>query len=300
MIKFTHTPDDRYHNLPDFPFTSNYLSDLNTYEGLRLHYLDEGPQTSDHTFLCLHGEPTWSYLYRKMIPVFVESGGRVIAPDLFGFGKSDKPLEDNVYTFHFHRNTIIEIIKKLDLKNITLVCQDWGGLLGLTIPMEMPKRFSRLIAMNTFLATGTLDLGEGFKSWKIFCNANPDLNISALMKRACPQLSDNEAAAYDAPFPDQSYNAGVRSFPNLVCDHPDAEGADLSRQAKQFWRTEWKGKAFMAIGMQDPVIPPPAMEGLHRIIKGCLPPFKLNEAGHFVQEHGAMVAKKALEAFSCR
>jgi len=298
MIKALRTPDDRFQNLPNYPFASNYFTDLKSYEGLRLHYLDESKGSGEHVFLCLHGEPTWSYLYRKMIPIFVQSGGRVIAPDLFGFGKSDKPTEDKIYTFNFHRSSLIELIKKLELRNITLVCQDWGGLLGLTIPMEMPERFSRLIVMNTLLATGDFDLGTGFKSWRDYNNANPNLNIQAMLKRANPHISDAEAAAYAAPFPDQSYKAGVRAFPNLVCAQPEAEGAEISRKAKLFYQTRWQGKAFMAIGMKDPVIPPSSMEVLHRIIRNCLPPLRLEDAGHFVQEHGEIVAKKALEAFA--
>lgn len=298
MTKILRTPEARFQNLPGYPFHPHYIDNLPSYEGLRLHYIDEGPKATPHTFLCLHGEPTWSYLYRKMIPVFTQAGNRVIAPDLFGFGKSDKPTEDKVYTFSFHRNSLLELIRKLDLKNITLVCQDWGGLLGLTLPMEMPERFSRLLVMNTFLATGTKDLGEGFKSWREYNDKNPDLKIAAMMQRACSHLSPAEAAAYEAPFPDQTYKTGVKVFPNLVCDRPDADGADLSRKAEKFWRTEWKGTSFMAIGMADPVIRPKTMERLHETIKDCLPALKIAEAGHFVQEWGEIVAQKALIAFS--
>ena len=139
MMTALRTPDECFQNLSGYSFQPHYIIDLSKYAGLRLHYIDEGAKNSENTFLCLHGEPTWSYLYRKMIPIFVQSGARVIAPDFFGFGKSDKPIDDQIYTFHFHRSTIVEFIKRLDLKNITLVCQDWGGLLGLTIPMEMSE-----------------------------------------------------------------------------------------------------------------------------------------------------------------
>ena len=132
------TSDDRFSNLVDFPFAPHYLSKLKDYDGLRLHYIDEGSRTSNYTFLCLHGQPTWSYLYRKMIPIFVNAGYRVVAPDYYGFGKSDKPVKDEVYTFDFHRNSMIEFIQNLDLTNIILVCQDWGGLIGLTLPVEIP------------------------------------------------------------------------------------------------------------------------------------------------------------------
>ena len=151
MIEALRTPDDRFENLVDYPFEPNYVEDLDGYEGLRGHYVDEGSKDAEEVFLCLHGEPAWSYLYRKMIPEFVLAGGRVVAPDLLGFGKSDKPIGEDTYTFEFHRNYLIQLIERLDLKNITLVCQDWGGLLGLTLPMDMQRRFKRLIIMNTGL-----------------------------------------------------------------------------------------------------------------------------------------------------
>ncbi len=291
------TPEERFENLPGFDFAPNYEDNLKEYEGLRVHFLDEGPSDAKQTFLCLHGQPSWSYLYRKMIPVFSAAGHRSIAPDLLGFGKSDKPKEDAVYTYNFHRGMLVALIKKLDLTNITLVCQDWGGLLGLTIPMEMPERFSRMIVMNTALGTGDVPLGKGFTDWRAFSNANPDMNIGGLFKRSCPNLSEAEWKAYDAPFPDVTYKAGVRRFPNLVQDNPDAEGAALSRQARDWLSKEWGGKTFMAVGMQDPVLGPPAMAYLRSNIKGCSEPLEVINGGHFVQEEGELVATKALEYF---
>lgn len=292
------TPEDRFENLVDYDFAPNYVDDLSGYEGLRVHYLDEGPKDADHTFLCLHGQPSWSYLYRKMIPVFSAAGGRSIAPDLLGFGKSDKPADDAVYTFDFHRNMLIALIERLDLRNITLVCQDWGGLLGLTLPMDMAERFDRLIVMNTGFGTGDIPLGEGFLAWRAFNNANPDMDVGGLFKRACPGIAENEWPAYDAPYPDQSYKSGVRRFPNMVPDNPDAEGAALSRRARDWFSNEWSGETFMAVGMQDPVLGPPVMAYLRTLIKGCPAPLEMHDAGHFVQEKGDIVAKKALEFFA--
>jgi haloalkane dehalogenase len=297
MIEFLRTPSECFENITDYPFDENYLDDVIADPRIRMHYIDEGPSDANKVFLCLHGEPTWSYLYRKMIPIFVKSGARVIAPDWIGFGKSDKPIDDKTYTFNFHRDSLIKLIEKLDLKNITLVCQDWGGLLGLTIPMDMPDRFSRMIIMNTTLATGTFSLGQGFEKWKAFNHKHHDLNIAALMKKTCPSLYDEEAQAYAAPFPNADYKAGVRTFPELVCEKPDQEGAELARNAKDFFKTKWQGETFMAIGMQDTVIPPTSMQGLHKIIRGSYTPLQIEEAGHFVQEHGEIVARKALEAF---
>jgi pimeloyl-ACP methyl ester carboxylesterase len=297
MADILRTSDERFENLPDFPYAPNYLDDLKGYGGLRMHYVDEGPQDAETVFLCLHGEPTWSYLYRKMIPVFTATGHRAVAPDYFGFGRSDKPVQDDVYQFDFHRGSLMAFIEHLDLTNIILVCQDWGGLLGLTLPMDIPDRISRLLVMNTALGTGNVKLSDGFKAWRKYVQDNPNFNVGQLMKRSCPILSNGEIAAYDAPFPDEQYKAGVRRFPAMVPDHPEAQGAELSRRAGEWLKTEWAGESFMAIGMQDPVLGPPVMMGLRNFIKGCPEPFEIAGAGHFVQEWGDLVAQKALAVF---
>lgn len=296
-IEALRTPDERFANLPGYPFAPHYVNDLPGFDGLRMHYLDEGPRHARETFLCLHGQPTWSYLYRKMIPVFVAAGARVVAPDLFGFGRSDKPVEEALYTVDFHRASLMRFIEKLDLKNITLVCQDWGGLLGLTIPHAMPDRFARLLVMNTGFGTGDTPLTEGFLQWRAFNNRSPDMDITSLMKRGTPVLSDAEAAAYSAPFPDARYKSGVRRFPNLVPDNPDAGGAATSREAREWFKTKWDKPTFMAIGMKDPVLGPPVMMHLRKLIRGCPEPMQVEEAGHFVQEWGDQVARAAVKSF---
>ena len=292
------TPDERFAGLPDFEFAPHYVEGLAGYETLRVHYLEVAPtgRASGRTVLCLHGQPTWCYLYRKMIPVFVAAGHRVVAPDLLGFGRSDKPVEDAAYTYGFHRGMLMRFTQALDLRRVTLVVQDWGGLLGLTLPMAFPDRIDRLIVMNTGLGVGR-GLGPGFDAWKAFVAAKPDFAIAAMMKRAVPDLTDAEAAAYEAPFPDRRYRAGVRRFPALVPVSPGMEGVDVSLQAAEFLRTRWKGQVFMAIGMQDPVLGPPVMQVLAKTIRGCPPPLELPHAGHFVQEHGREVAEAALAAF---
>lgn len=295
MIEALRTPDGRFSELPDYEFEPRYVEQLPGFEGLRMQYLDEG-QPGGPVFLCLHGQPTWSYLYRKMIPIFAEAG-RVIAPDLFGFGRSDKPVDDEVYTFEFHRESLLRFIEALDLRHITIVCQDWGGLLGLTLPVEFPDRIERLIVMNTGIGTGERPLGDGFEAWKAYNRSQPDLAVGGLIKRATPILSAEEVAAYDAPFPDVRYKAGVRRFPELVPPTPDAPGAALSRRARDFLRDEWSGHTFMAIGMRDPVITPNAMRSLCAQIRGCPDPMLIEEAGHFVQEWGEPVARAALQAF---
>jgi len=260
-----------------------------------MSYLDEGPKPAP-VFLCLHGQPTWSYLYRRMIPHFLAAGGRTVAPDFFGFGRSDKPAEDGVYTFDFHRNSLLAFVRTLDLTGITLVVQDWGGLLGLTLPLEEPQRYSRLIIMNTALPTGEAPLPRGFLDWRAYSNSQPDMAIGRLMARACPHLLPAEIAAYDAPFPDAAYKAGVRRFPNLVPEFPDSAGAAIERAARDFWRHEWRGHSIMAIGMTDPVLGPPIMRALHKDIRGCPPPLEFAQAGHFVQEWGDEVAPTVLAA----
>lgn len=296
-MQILRTPDDRFGNLPGFPFAPNYLDDLKGVHGCRVHLVDEGPADADVTWLCLHGEPTWSYLYRKMIPVFVDAGHRVVAPDFIGFGRSDKPVDDSIYTFELHRNMLLALVDRLELRNIRLVCQDWGGLLGLTLPMSRPDLFSALLVMNTMLGTGDVPLSEGFLAWRTFAKDKPDLDVGALIKRATPMLSDAEAAAYDAPFPDVTYKAGLRRFPELVPDKPDAPGAALSRQARTWWENDWNGRSLMAVGMKDPVLGLAVMHTLHRSIRNCPPPIEVPEAGHFVQEWGEPVAQTALRRF---
>lgn len=297
-IECYRTPDERFLGLPGFPWAPRYVDDLPGYEGMRLAYLDEGPRAAKHTFLCLHGEPTWSFLYRKMIPVFLEAGGRVVAPDLFGFGRSDKPLQQSDYTFHFHRASLLRLIERLDLRHVTLVVQDWGGLLGLTLPIAdgMGGRFARLIVMNTGLIAGE-DPGEGFLTWQRYAKSHPDLAVGKLIKRGTPHLTDAEVAAYDAPFPEPRAKAGVSIFPSLVMTDPTMEGVAEVKLARTFWREAWAGQSFMAFGAWDPIFTAEAMEGLRRIIRGCPPAMVIEEGGHFVQEWGEPIARAALASF---
>ena len=298
MIDALRTPDERFADLPDFPWAPRYIADLPGYEDLRCAVIDEGPKTGAPTFLCLHGEPTWSFLYRRMIPAFLASGARVVAPDLFGFGRSDKPVDDTVYGFHFHRRMLLALVERLDLQDITLVVQDWGGLIGLTLPVDegFRGRLSRLIAMNTTLATGTPP-SEGFLAWRAYAKANPDLAVGALIGRGTPHLSEAECAAYDAPFPDIRYKAGVRAFPERVMTDPGMEGIEESLAAQAFWSKDFQGKTFMAIGEADMVLGPPVMEDLRRFLPNCPEPLRIPEAGHFVQEWGGPVAEAALKSF---
>lgn len=297
MIEALRTPDTRFEGLPEYPFEPHYIDDLPGYEGLRGHYIDIGDPDAQEVFLCLHGEPSWSYIYRKMIPVFASSGARVIAPDWLGFGKSDKPVDDEVYSFHFHRNYMLALIERLDLRNITLVVQDWGGVLGLTLPMEMPQRFKRLLIMNTGLMAGPVDM-PAFDAWQADIDSDRDVPIEFIMQKNEPSISSAGAAAYGAPFPDERYKAGVRKFPHLIARTMDAPGVDTSQQAAQFWSTEWDGDSFMAIGMKDEMLGPNVMNHLRTFIKGCPDPLEIPKGGHFVQEAaGPLIAERALTHF---
>ncbi len=293
MVDVLKTPEQCFAALPGFPWPAHQIDDLAGFAGLTMSYLDEGPESAP-VFLCLHGEPTWGYLYRRMIRHFLAAGGRVVAPDFFGFGRSDKPVDDGVYTFDFHRDSLIAFVNALDLKDITLVVQDWGGLLGLTLPLDAPARYTRLIVMNTVLPTGDVPLTKGFLDWRAYVAKNPDFDVGKLMSRTCKHLTPAELAAYDAPFPDVRYKAGVRRFPQLVPEFPDSPGAAIGRAAREFWRHDWRGKSVMAIGMTDPVLGPPAMRLLHRDIANCPPPLEFADAGHFVQEWGDAIAPAVL------
>ena len=305
------TPDDRFSKLPGFPYQPHYYDSLPGYEGLRMAVIDEGPKDAP-VFLCLHGEPSWSYLYRKMIPHFMKAGGRCVAPDLYGFGRSDKPKRREDYTYSFHRGSLLALIEAMDLQNVTLVVQDWGGILGLSLPMEAPERYKRLIIMNTALpmepqaSAVSKDLFErpegeapktGFGAWHAFSQSRPSMDCGSLIARGCgAELSDDEIAAYDAPFPDASYQAGALVFPTLVPWNKDMDGYTVSQHAIEFWQN-WDGESFMAVGDQDPVLGVSIMKRMQGIIKGCPEPVIIEGGGHFVQERGDEIAPAALKAF---
>lgn len=291
------TPDAQFVGLPGYPWKPHYLSDLPALAGLRMHYVDEGPADAALTYLCLHGNPAWSYLYRRMIPVFLHAGHRVVAPDLIGFGKSDKLKKESAHSFTFHRQTLLELVERLNLQRVILVVQDWGGLLGLTLPMTMPDRFSGLLVMNTTLGTGDTPLPPGFLAWREMCAKNPEFDITRLFARGNPHLTADECAAYAAPFPDKGHRAATRAFPAMVPEHRESDGAAISRAAREFWQTGWRGQTMMAIGMQDPVLGEPVMVQLQHSILGCPEPMRVNEGGHFLQELGEPLAQAAVRFF---
>ena len=292
-MKYLTTPDSRFDNLPGFPFAPNYVE---VGDGMQMHYVKEG--TGDKGLvLCLHGEPSWSYLYRKMIPVFVDAGYQVIAPDLIGFGKSSKPTETADYTFQKHVDWMKEFIKKLDLKDINLFCQDWGGLIGLRILAEEPDRFSRAVAGNTGLPTGERTAPEAFKKWQKFSQTVPEFPVGSMIQLSTvTDLSNEVVAAYDAPYPDESYKAGARIFPALVpttADDPETENN------KKAWEVLMKmEKPFLTLfSDQDPIT-----KGGEKVLQKLIPGAKgqphtiIEGGGHFLQEDkGEEIAKLMVE-----
>jgi tRNA(adenine34) deaminase len=292
------TPDHRFADLPGYDWAPRHVQTLPALDGLRLHHLDEGPADAPRTWLCLHGNPGWSYLYRRMLPIFLAAGDRVVAPDMPGFGRSDKPKRDARHTFEWHRQVLLELVEHLDLRRIHLVVQDWGGILGLTLPMEAPQRYAGLVAMNTMLATGDTPLTPGFLAWRTMCAERPEFDVARLFARGNPHLTPQECAAYMAPFPDRGHRAALRAFPAMVPEFEDSPGAAISRRARTFWRNDWHGRSLLAVGEQDPVLGLPTMLQLQQTVRGHPSLLRLPQAGHFVQEHGEVVAHEALRVLA--
>lgn len=286
------TPNDRFDNLHGYDFEPNYLE----VTGMRMHYVDEGPRDAPPVLL-LHGEPSWSYLYRKMIPVLTDAGHRVVAPDLFGFGRSDKPAERSDYSYQAHVDWMTSFVEQLDLRDITFFGQDWGGLIGLRIAAEHPDRFARIVAANTMLPTGDNPPGEAFMRWQQFSQTSPAFDIGRIVQGGTvTTLSGDVVAAYDAPFPDDSYKAGARVFPALVPTKPDDPAAPANRKA---WAVleKWDKPFLTAFSDSDPVT-----GGGDRFLQAQIPGAKgqphttITGAGHFLQEDkGEEVARVVVD-----
>jgi haloalkane dehalogenase len=279
-MEILRTPDERFANLPGWPFPPRYLE----VGGLRMHYVDEGPRGAA-PLLLLHGEPSWSYLYRKMIPVFTSAGLRAIAPDLIGFGRSDKPARREEYTYQRHVDWVRDFVFALDLREITLVCQDWGGLIGLRLVAEEGDRFARVVAANTFLPTGDVPAGPAFLAWQKYSQETPHLHVGGIVKGGCAkELAPGVIAAYDAPFPDDRFTAGARQFPLLVPTSPLDPAAPANRAAWQRLE-EFKRPFLTAFSDRDPIT-----RGGDRALVARIPGaagqrhVTIEGAGHFLQE----------------
>lgn len=279
-MEILRTPDERFEGLPGFGFTPHYLE----HAGLRMHYVDEGPRDAA-VVLLLHGEPSWSYLYRKMIPILAAAGLRAVAPDLIGFGRSDKPAQREAYSYQTHMNWLKGFVAGAALRDITLVCQDWGGLLGLRMLAEDPKNFACAVAANTFLPTGDTPPGPAFLAWRKFSQETPRFHVGGIVKGGCTTpLAPEIIAAYDAPFPDDRYTAGARQFPLLVPISPDDPAAAANRAA--WLELERFEKPFLtAFSDLDPITRG-GEAALQARIPGARgqPHTTIRGGGHFLQE----------------
>lgn len=284
------TPDHCFEEIKDFPYAPHYMD----VDGLRMHYIDEGNKDGE-VILALHGEPTWSYLYRKFIPVL--SNYRFIAPDFIGFGKSEKPVKMQDYSYSLHYNSIKKFIQQLGLKDITLVVQDWGGLIGLGVLGEQPDLFKRVVILNTALSDGR-KLPLSFKAWQAFAKYHPDLPVGKIVRKACARpVSDAVMAAYDAPFPEKKYKAGARIFPSLAPGSKNADGVlQMNRAATVL--ADWKKPAIILFSDKDQILGKmvhffyklmPAAHEQQRIT--------IENAGHFLQEDAGEIIASHIDEF---
>jgi haloalkane dehalogenase len=284
-MDFRRTPDERFENLPGYPFEPHYVEvSADDGERLRMHYVDEGPAGA-RPLLCLHGEPTWSYLYRKLVPHFTDAGYRCVAPDLIGFGRSDKPVRREDYTFARHVAWTGALLETLDLRGAVLIAQDWGGLIGLRLYAEREARFAGAVVANTFLPTGDEPPNPAFGAWRESSQRMRAFEAGRVVARTCtPPPPDDVVAAYDAPFPDQSYVAGAREFPMLVPTHPADPASEANRAA---WR--------VLRGLEKPMLcafsdGDPITRGAERYFLENVPgtrgiaPATIRGASHFLQE----------------
>ena len=284
-MKILRTPDERFTNLAGYPFDPRYVEVPDGEDGsLRMHYVDDGPPDADPVLL-LHGEPSWAYLYRKMIPIITAAGYRALAPDLVGFGRSDKPAERTDYTYRRHVDWVQAWFDQINLHRITLVCQDWGGLIGLRLLASNPDQFARVIVANTGLPTGDHPISDAFLNWRKFSVEVPDFDVGAIITMGCQKTPSAEAiAAYNAPFPDDSYKAGARIFPSLVPIEPDDPASTANRKAWEVL-SQFDRPFLTAFSDGDPITKggekifqkqiPGAQGQPHTTIKG---------GGHFLQE----------------
>jgi haloalkane dehalogenase len=293
---FVRTPNARFADLPDYPFEPHYLTVPTTgADGFRMHYVDEGPGNAKPV-LMLHGEPSWSYLYRSMIPVFVDAGMRAVAPDLIGFGKSDKPTARSIFSYQQHMDWITAWLEAVDLRGVTLICQDWGSLLGLRLAAENPDRFDRIVVANGFLPTGDRDPGAGFKIWRAFTAYSPLFPIGRIIDTGTKRsLSAAERAAYDAPYPSSRYKAAARAFPGLVPTSPKDPAAPANRLA---WEAlgQWEKPFLTLFGRHDPILGK-ADKTLHEHIPGTRgQPHQRLDGSHFIQEDcGPVIARRTID-----
>jgi haloalkane dehalogenase len=285
------TPDERFATLPGYDFEPHYTE----LDGLRLHYVDEG---EGEPVVCFHGEPTWSYLYRKMLPPLVASGRRVICPDYAGFGRSDKPTDQDWYTYDRHVDLVTRLLAELDVQGVTAVVQDWGGPIGLRWAVENPERVARLVILNTGLFTGRVS--KGFMAWRDFAERNPDLPVGMVVGGAtATDVPDDVVAAYEAPFPTPESKAGAAQFPLIVPTSDEMAGATEMRAVSDAL-SRWDKPALVAFSDSDPVFPfPRSGEVFAELIPTAGEQVRIEGAAHFLQEdRGQEIADEMIRFMS--
>ena len=273
-----------FENLSDWKYKENFTTVMSEFGELDIHFVDEN-STSDECVLLLHGNPTWGYLYRNMIDPLKENGYRVVVPDLPGFGKSDKFSVRYNYSYEGFVDWMSQFIENTDLKNITLFCQDWGGLIGLRLAAKYGDRFEKIVAANTGLPTGKAPLSEGFAVFREFLQIKPDLHVAGQVRNGTTKgIDENALAAYNAPFPDDDHKQGVRQFPNLVPATPRTPSAEPNKEAWKILR-EWKKPFLCAFSDKDPIFSG-VENSFYKLIPGCkdMPHVTIEDAGHFLQE----------------
>ena len=302
-MKVLRTPDESFQNIPDWPYEPVY-TDVTAHDGttLRIHHVDTGPDDATETVLCMHGEPTWSFLYRKMIPVLAGAGHRVVAPDLVGFGRSDKPTELSDYTYERHVDWMSQWLVKNNLRNITLVCQDWGSLIGLRLATAFPQRFSRIVLANGGLPTGDPPPNEAFVKWREFSQTVPVFTTAKIIEGGCVSkpLAPEVLAAYDAPYPAEEYKAGARIFPTLVPAGLDDPSSRPNRDAWEVLRA-WT-KPFVTMFSDSDPVTKNGEWAFRRAIPGCegMPHTTIVGGGHFLQEDKGVEFATAINSFIAR
>ncbi|TKJ26225.1 MAG: haloalkane dehalogenase [Promethearchaeota archaeon Loki_b31] len=279
-MKLLNTPEERFDNLPDFPFKPHFIE----VDGINIHYLDEGPKQVE-VILLMHGEPSWCFLYRHMIPILVKAGFRILAPDLVGFGRSDKPTEQNDHTYLKHVEWMTKWLQLHDLRNITLFCQDWGSLIGLRLTIENQDRFNRIVLSNGGLPTGEQRMSDAFTNWREFSRNSPSFDIKFILQGATTTILSKEVLnGYDAPFPDDSFKAGARILPSLVPISTDDPEHEANKKAIELFK-RWKKPFLTAFSDKDPIT-----RGGERFWQALVPGaagqnhITIKNAGHFVQE----------------
>ena len=296
-MEFVRTPERCFERLADYPFEPHYFQVNDA--GMRMHYLDEGPSQADPV-LMLHGEPSWSYLYRHMIPVVAAAGHRVIAPDLIGFGKSDKPTRLEDYSYQSHMDWMLALVEGLDLRNITLVCQDWGSLIGLRLAAEQEPRFKAIVVGNGMLPTGDQPVPAAFKIWKNFALYSPWFPIARIINSgAFKTLGPEERKAYDAPFPSAKYKAGARAFPRLVPVAPDNPATPANRAAWKVFEG-WNKPFLTTFSNGDPITRGGDKYMQERIPGAKGQPHQTLVGGHFLQEDSPVPFAQAINALLAR